>query len=89
MKKHFEEENSKKPENLEERKYKELKAAKEKKKQISKEVEDVFANTPDRAEAERIVLSQYESLLEAASDECVRALTEWPEAIRTDHESEG
>ncbi len=89
MKEHFEEENSKTPENLEECKYMAWKAATEKEEQLSREIEDVFANTPDRAEAERMVISQYASLLDAASGESARALTEWLEAIRTAHESEG
>jgi len=89
MNEHFDENGSKTPENLEDRKYEEWKAATEKEDQLVKEVNDVFANTPDRAEAERIVMSKYEPLLDAAFKESMRALTEWLEAIRTAHESEG
>ncbi len=70
------------PESLVEQKYKEMRAAEDEVEQIMKEIENVLANTPDRVEAEKIVLEKYAPLEDEAMKKSREALNAWSDAIR-------
>jgi hypothetical protein len=55
---------------------------------IMKEIERVFATTPDREEAEKIVLEKYASQMDKAMKKSRQALKEWFETMREVGEAE-
>lgn len=76
------------PENLENQKYEELQAAMNEERRIMKEIDDVLASTPDRAEAEKLVLEKWAPLMEEAIKKSSEALKEWLDFIRKTSERE-
>lgn len=70
------------PENLEDQKYSELEAAMAKEDRVMAEIYKVLANTPDRAQAEKIVLEKWSDLMSQAMKKSHEALEAWFEAMR-------
>lgn len=76
------------PESLEDQKHKELQVAMDEEDRIMKEIDDVLASTPDRAEAEKIVLEKHASLMDAAMKKSGEALNAWLDEMRESGERE-
>lgn len=76
------------PERAEDQKHKALQAAMDEEDRIMKEIDNVFATTPDRAEAERMVMEKYVPLMEEARKKSDETLREWLEEMREAHEEE-
>jgi hypothetical protein len=55
---------------------------------ILQEIENVFAGTPDRAEAEKIVLEKWAPLMDEAIRKSGEALRSWLDAMGEANESE-
>jgi hypothetical protein len=68
-------------ENLEDRKYAALLAANKEVGRIMVEIDKVFANTVDRAEAEKIVLEKFAPQMDVALKAEKQALDEWQKVI--------
>ena len=76
------------PENLEDQKYKEMRAAEDEVDRIMKEIDNVLTNTPDRAEAEKIVLEKWAPLEDEAMKKSREAFNVWLDAIKESSERE-
>jgi len=76
------------PEKIEDQKYAALQAAMDEEDRIMKEIDSVFASTPDREEAEKIVLEKYAPQMDEAMKKSRQALDEWFETIREAYEAE-
>lgn len=76
------------PENLEDQKYTALQAAMDEEDKIMKEIDNVFATTSDRAEAEKIVLEKYISQMDEAMRKSRQAFDEWLNVIKEAREKE-
>lgn len=63
-------------------------AAHEEENQILKEIDGVFAATPDRKEAEKIILEKYASRMDQAVKRYSEATEQWLEAIRREASEE-
>lgn len=70
-----------KGENLEDQKYVALQVAMAEEDRVMKEMDDVFATTPDREGAEKIVLEKYAPLMSEAMKKSRQALDEWLNAM--------
>ena len=70
------------PENLEDQKHRELQAAMDEEDRVMAEINKVFANTPDRAEAEKIVLEKLAPLMDEAMKKSGEALKVWLDTMR-------
>jgi len=66
-----------KQESVEDQRYKEFQAALDEQERILKEIGDLFSRTPDRAEAEKIVLEQYAPRLDHALTRSRETLDSW------------
>ena len=88
MSERFKKEESPAPESLEDQKYKELRAVMDDEDRIMKEIDDVLASTPDRAEAEKIVLENYALAMDKAMKKSGEALKAWLDAMRESRERE-
>lgn len=62
-------------------KYEALKKAEEKEDKIQEEINDIFENTEDRAEAEKIINEKYISILKEAVGATNMAFDEWSAAM--------
>lgn len=82
MNREFKEESGPTPENLEDQKYKELQVTIDEEDKIMKEINNVFKTTPDRAEAEKIVLEKYADLMDEAMKKSRQALNEWINTVK-------
>ena len=78
----FKGERSPAPEKLEDQKYTAFQSAMDEENRIIKEISNVLVTTPDRAEAERIVLEKYASQMDEAIGKTRQALDEWLSDIR-------
>lgn len=76
------------PENLEDQKYKELQAAMDEGDRVMAEIDKVLASTPDRAEAEKVVLEKWAPLMDEAMKKSGEALKAWLDFIRESSERE-
>lgn len=76
------------PENIEDQKYAAFQAALDEEEKIMAEIDKVFESTPDRTEAEKIVLEKYASQMDEAMRKSRQALDEWLRAIEEAHEKE-
>lgn len=75
-------------EDLENKLYEEFKAAESEKDRIMKEIDDILANTPDRVEAEKIILEKYARLMDEAAQKSAKALEAWFNAMEKSNERE-
>jgi len=82
MSKQFSGEKGLAPENLEDHKYQELQAAMDEENQVMAEIDKVLANTPDKAEAEKIVLEKWAPLMDEAMKKSGEALKAWLDIMR-------
>ncbi len=71
---------------IESRAYTELLQAQERVDSLMQEIKKVFTQTPDIREAERIILETYASQLSVAQNDASRALEDWVDSIREQHE---
>lgn len=69
-------------ENSEDQKYKEVHTTMDEESRIMKEIDNIFANTPDRAEAERAILENSAPLLDEAMKKSGEALHAWTDSMR-------
>lgn len=76
------------PENLEDQKHRELQEAMDERDRIMKEIDDVLASAPDRAEAEKIVLEKWAPLMDEAMKKSGEALKAWLDTMREAGEHE-
>jgi len=76
------------PENLEDQKHRELREAMDEEDRIMREIDNVFASMPDRAEAEKIVLENWAPLMDEAMKKSGEALKAWLETMRETSERE-
>lgn len=70
------------PENLDDQKHRELQEAMDEEDRIMREIDNVFAGMPDRAEAERIVLEKWAPLMDKAMKKSGEALRAWIDTMR-------
>lgn len=71
---------------IESRAYTELLQAQERVDSLMQEIKKVFTQTPDIREAERIILETYASQLSVAQNDASRALEDWVDSIREQHQ---
>ncbi len=76
------------PENLEDQKHRELQEAMDEGDRIMREIDNVLANTPDRANAEKIVLEKWSPLMDEAMKKSSEALKAWLDTMREVSERE-
>ncbi len=76
------------PEILEDQKHKELQAAMAEEDRIMKEIDNVFAITSDRMEAEKIVLEKLAPSMDEAMKKSSEALKVWLDTMREASERE-
>lgn len=76
------------PENLEDQKHQELQAAMDEEDRVMAEIDKVFVSTPDRAEAEKIVLENWAPLMGEAMKKSGEALEAWLDVMREASERE-
>ena len=76
------------PENLEDQKYRELQAAMNEEDRVMAEIDKVFASTPDRAKAEKIVLEKLAPSMDEAMKKSGEALKAWLDTMREAGERE-
>lgn len=88
MSEKFSGEKSSTPENLEDQKHKELQAAMDEEDRIMAEIDKVLASTPNRAEAEKIVLENLAPLMDEAMKKSGEALKAWLDTMREAGERE-
>lgn len=65
------------PESLEDQKYRELQEAMDEESDIMRELDYVFTDMPDRAEAKKIVLEKWGPLMDEALKKSSEALKAW------------
>jgi hypothetical protein len=75
-------------ENLEDQNHRELQEAMDEENRIMGEIDNVLASTPDRAEAEKIVLEKWAPLMDEAMKKSREALRAWLDAMREASERE-
>ena len=88
MSEKFREEKGPAPENLEDQKHRELQEAMDEEDRVMAEIDKVLAGTPNRAEAEKIVLEQWAPLMDEAMRKSGEALKAWLDAMRKAGEHE-
>ena len=76
------------PENLEDPKHRELQEAMDEENRIMREIDNVLASTPDRAEAEKIVLEKWAPVMDEAMRKSGEALKAWLDTMREAGERE-
>jgi len=76
------------PENIEDQKYAAFQAAMGEEDKIMEGINKVLESTPNRAEAEKIVLEKYASQMDEAMRKSRQSLDEWLRAIEAAHEKE-
>jgi len=76
------------PEKIEDQKYAALQTAMDEENMVMKEIDNVFATTPNRKEAEKIVLEKYAPQMDEVMKKSRQALDEWLETIREAGEAE-
>ena len=76
------------PENLEDQKHRELQEAMDEENRIMREIDNVFAGTPDRTEAGKIVLEKWAPLMDEAMKKSGEALKIWLDVMRESGERE-
>src|SRR3989338_749714 len=76
------------PENLENQKHRELQEAMDEENRIMTEIEKVFDNTPDKVEAEKIILENWAPLMDEAMKKSGEAQKAWSDAMREAYERE-
>jgi len=76
------------PEKLEDQKYAALQAAMDEEDRIMKEIDNVFAATPNREEAEKIILEKYAPQMDEAMKKSREALNEWLSTIEKSEKEE-
>jgi hypothetical protein len=81
MSKQFKGERSPVPEDLEVRKYHDLQEAMSEEEHIMQEIDNVFLNTSNRVEAEKIVFEKWAPLMEEAMKKSGEALKTWLDII--------
>ncbi len=67
-------------ESLEDQKYKEMQAAESEVDRIMKEMDNIFANNPNREEAEKIVLEKLAPLMDEAIKKATETFKAWLDA---------
>ncbi|MEK7146839.1 MAG: hypothetical protein AAB772_01135 [Patescibacteria group bacterium] len=75
-------------ENLEDQKHRELQAAMDEEDRVMAEIDKVLSGTPDRAEAEKIVLEKWAPLMDEAMKKSGEALRAWLDTMREAGERE-
>ena len=75
-------------ENLEDQKYRELLETMDEEDRIMKEINTAFTNTPNRAEAEKIVLEKWALLMDEAMKKSREALNAWFNSMDETHRHE-
>ena len=88
MSEQFKREKGSASENLEDQKHRELQAAMDEEYRVMAEINKVFANTRDRAEAEKIVLEKLAPLMDEAMKKSGEALKAWLDTMREAGERE-
>jgi ElaB/YqjD/DUF883 family membrane-anchored ribosome-binding protein len=88
MNKQFKGEKGPAPEKVEDQKYAAVQAAMDEENKIIAEINKILESTPDRAEAEKIVLEKYAPQMEEAMEKTRQALDEWLETIKESVETE-
>ena len=88
MAEQFKREKGPTPENLEDKKHRELQEAMEEEDRIMQEIDNVLNSTPDRAEAEKIVLEKWAPLMDEAMIKSGEALKSWLDTMREAGERE-
>ncbi|MBU1730614.1 hypothetical protein KJ557_03670 [Patescibacteria group bacterium] len=73
------------PENLEEQKRREWQVSMDEENRVLAEVNKVFDSTPDRAEAEKIVIEKWAPLMDETMKKSSEALNTWFDAMREDY----
>ncbi|MCX6765890.1 MAG: hypothetical protein NT136_02940 [Candidatus Moranbacteria bacterium] len=73
------------PEKLEDQKYKEFQATMDEEERIMKEIDNVLATTPNREEAEKIVLETLAPQMDEAIRKSKQALDNWLNEMRKDN----
>ncbi len=76
------------PENLEDQKHRELQETMNEEDRVMAEIDKVLASTPDRAEAEKIVLGKWAPLMDEAMKKSGEALKAWLDTMREAGERE-
>jgi len=72
--------------NEEARLHKELQEAMDEEDRIMAEINKVFESTPDRGEAEKIILEKWMPLMDKAAKKSNELITQWLEAMRESQE---
>ena len=70
------------PENLEDQKHRELQEAMGEEDRIMREIDNILASTPNRAEAEKIVLEKWAPLMDEAMKKSSESLKAWFNAMK-------
>ena len=78
----FEGEKNKTPESIEDQKYREFQEAMAEEDRIMQEIDNVLVSTSDRAEAEKIVLEKWASLMDEAMKKSREALKAWLDTMQ-------
>ena len=76
------------PENLDDQKHRELNDAMDEEDRVMAEIDKVLSGTPDRAEAEKIVLEKWAPLMDEAMKKSGEALRAWLDTMREARERE-
>lgn len=84
MSKQFNGEKGPAPENLGDQKYRELQEAMGEEDRVMREIDNVFASTPDRAEAEKIVLEKWALSMDETMKKSGEALKAWLDTLCSD-----
>ena len=71
-----------KTENLEDQKHRELQSAMDEEDRIMKEIDNILASTPDKSEAEKIVLEKLAPLMDEAMKKSKEALKAWLDTMK-------
>lgn len=74
------------PENLDDQKYRELQVTMDEEDRVMEEIDNVLVSTPDRDEAEKIVLEKWAPLMDKAMKKSGEALKAWLDAIKESSE---
>ncbi|MBI3589132.1 MAG: hypothetical protein HY093_01830 [Candidatus Liptonbacteria bacterium] len=82
MNEQFKEGKGQNKESLLNQKHTECVAALDEENRIMREIDNVFANTPDSEEADRILLKKYAPLLRESMDRSSEAIKAWLDAVK-------
>jgi CHASE3 domain sensor protein len=81
MNEQIKDKNNLSPENLEDQKYATFQTAMNEVDRIMKEMNDIFTITPNRKEAEKIIMEKYATQMDDAIEKSKQASSEWFNAI--------